>query len=197
MKACILALLVANLTLIVSCNRCTNEVPYFSHEEIQWLSQYNLADTVWFEKTNNHRTAFIITRKDTSIYLPVNGKSLREPCPDLQEFTGVFEMMGKFEIPGSVYSPTFIVTIKKDRINSSRHIYWGEFTGEPVFKDPQFIKQMQINGSTYNDVFMEECDTNISYSPGRNPSYRIYYNAANGLLKFENTLNEIWERMPQ
>jgi hypothetical protein len=53
-----------------------------------------------------------------------------------------------------------------------------------------------INGKAYKDVYIEQNDTTISHSPGRNPGYKIYYNATYGLLKFENAENETWERIP-
>jgi hypothetical protein len=192
----LLAFVVGNVALFASCNKCTNDVPYFSYQEKQWLSQNNPGDTIWFKGYKNQITSFTVSRKDTFSYMPVNGKSFKAPCPEMREFTGIFEMMGRFEIPGLVYSPIFSVTITKDRIKSSRQIYWGEFTGEPAFEEPQYVNQLLINGKAYKDVYIEQNDTTISHSPGRNPGYKIYYNATYGLLKFENAENEKWERIP-
>jgi hypothetical protein len=181
-KLCYLIIFVAFLTFICSCNKkCEDEEGKLTVEELSWIP-YSGGETLIFKGNNNQTDTLKVD--DNVIYnTPVTGMNSSSCEPKQQSMI--------CKISGSMRAMD-ISTNHKNEWSPDGKPYILTSVAVFNFMDYNPQSNILINGITYNDVYIMNVDTSLFTNKN---IWRIYYTKQNGILRYDLTHGEQWEKI--
>ncbi|MBK9358186.1 MAG: hypothetical protein IPN08_12445 [Bacteroidales bacterium] len=180
-----LTILTALLLLAGSCCDCSNREQTFSEDELSWIPDGQVGDSVVFVNGNGGTKTFFIRVSDQSIDEVKCAGPCFCNCPEDNTGYYRFELTGE-QIPNTIgiYEGLNINLRKTDDFCEKTYT-WSCPDGS--FHDFDYsIDTMTINGRLYNDILVKE----LTVCHIR----KIYFSRANGLLRFDYD-DGVWERL--
>lgn len=177
-----------------SCRNCSGVEPFMTQEEKEWLTtNTQQGDIYYFESNTGERRPFVVVRKEIKKMEARAGKNL-EVCPEDNSFWGEYILSTPMDSKYT-YVRTLEIKTTKNTGGFNKSLSWSGFTGPNGFDTHiRTLQTLNVKGKEFKDVMLFESDTTHNY--GFPATHRMYFNKQYGLLKFENTGHETWERLP-
>ncbi|MFI5220414.1 MAG: hypothetical protein ACHQNT_13095 [Bacteroidia bacterium] len=176
-----LIIIISAFIFFASCkkNECEDAEGNLTAEELSWLS-YAGGESIEFKSNNNLRDTFYVGNKTNYDYLVsssgCNAHQQSISCKIQNHATTSFVIWTKHKNEWSPEGKALIAT--------SSDVF--------VFSDYSPQNNILINGNIYNNVYVMAVDT-----PAPNPKHiwRIYYTKQTGILRYDFTQGEQWEKI--
>ena len=185
--------------LLLQCReKCKGISPELSEEDKKWLSLLSLNDSLIFKNSSGtSKTYYVVEKSFGKILDKGGGKTLRLECRDYDTPFGIIRYSKAKNLvnPDSTF---FIVEVSRSEPTKTSTTMVRIKYDNDAFHFIEFKKnlgQFQVHGKTYNDVYYYERDTTGWYRKD-DPSLiqKLYYSRQAGLIRYDFTDNEVWER---
>jgi hypothetical protein len=192
-----LLLLVIAVFTFSGCNNCDGSEPVLTAAEESWLPHQPLSDSLIFINQKGKREVFVFMQRNLFTSAPDRDKLFKKTCPEDKTAEGIYEIgSAQISYPGGL-RPFFRVHLAKDKSGISKTFHWPYLHQNQYFYNfNQHLDSLEIAGTMYKDVHIFENDTTFAANYQEPFTHKLYFSKAFGLIRYDNTGNEIWERQP-